>query len=86
MLAPTTGAIHSVVVVHHPVVASFKYPLPVVLVDLDGMPGIRVIMNSTDGPLESLEVGARVRIEVRDANESSADDNTRLPFAIVEPI
>jgi uncharacterized OB-fold protein/acyl dehydratase len=81
VLAATTGTIHSFVVVHHPVVAGFDYPLPVVLVDLDGMPGVRVIMNSTDGPLESLEVGARVRVEVRDA-----DDRTRLPFAIVEPI
>ena len=87
VLAPTTGTIHSFVVVHHPVVASFDYPLPVVLVDLDGLPGIRVIMNSTDSPLESLEVGANVRIEVRDANEpTSADDSTRLPFAIVERI
>jgi uncharacterized OB-fold protein/acyl dehydratase len=83
--APTSGTIHSFVVVHYPVVASFDYPLPVVLVDLDGMPGIRIVMNTADSTLEQLEIGARVHIEVHDADDPTAADGVRLPFAIVEP-
>jgi len=58
----------------------------VVLVDLDDMPGIRVVMNSADSPIESLTVGARVRIEVRDAGPTASPDSIRLPFAIVESL
>ena len=85
VLAPTTGTIHSFVIVHYPAVPSFDYPLPVLLVDLDDMPGIRVVMNSADSPAELLRVGARVRLEVRDADESPVTGGLRLPFAIVEP-
>ncbi len=84
--ATPTGSIHSFVVVHYPVVASFDYPLPIVLVDLDAMPGIRMVMNAVDSSLESLQVGARVRIEIREADDPSAKSGTRLPFAIVEPM
>lgn len=80
--APATGTIHSFVVVHYPVVASFDYPLPVVLVDLDGLAGIRIIMNAADSALELLEIGAAVRIEVRD--DPTVPDSVSLPFAIVE--
>jgi uncharacterized OB-fold protein len=76
--APTSGTIHSFVVAHYPQVPSFDYPLPIVLVDLDGLPGIRMIMNTADSPLEALQVGARVRIEVR-----PADETMQLPFAII---
>lgn len=82
--APSGGTVHSFVVVHYPVVPSFDYPLPVLLVDLDGMAGVRVVMNAADSPLDSLQVGARVHIEVRAANEPGAADGVRLPFAIVE--
>ena len=80
-----TGTIHSFVVVHYPAIPSLDYPLPVVLVDLDGMPGIRVVMNAADSPLESLTVGAAVRIEVRNAGPDADPASIRLPFAIVEP-
>lgn len=83
-MAPTTGTIHSFVVVHYPVVASFDYPLPVLLVDLDGMPGIRVVMNAADSALDALEIGARVRIEIRAAGTAADPEHIRLPFAIVE--
>ncbi len=84
--APLTGTIHSFVVVHHPVVPSFDYPLPVLLVDLDEMPGVRVVMNGADSALESFEIGARVRIEIRHADEPAVDGGLHLPFAIVEPV
>ena len=78
----TTGTIYSFVVVHYPVVPSFDYPLPVALIDLDGMPGIRMIMNTAKSPPESLRIGARVRIEIRTTDEDAL--GTRLPFAILE--
>lgn len=86
VLAPTNGRIHSFVVVHYPVVPAFDYPLPVLLIDLDGMPGIRMVMNSADSPPDALEIGASVRIEIRAANETDTTDTSRLPFAIVEPM
>ncbi len=82
--APLTGTIHSFVVVHYPVVPSFDYPLPVLLVDLDEMPGVRVVMNGADSSLESFEVGARVQIEIRDADAPPVPGGLRLPFAILE--
>ena len=82
--APATGAIHSLAVVHYPVVPSFEYPLPVVLIDLDDMPGIRMIMNTADSEAAAVVIGARVRIEVRDADDPSIEGAARLPFAIVE--
>ncbi|MCY7299598.1 MAG: zinc ribbon domain-containing protein, partial [Ilumatobacteraceae bacterium] len=91
--APASGTIHSLAVVHYPVVPSFEYPLPVVLVDLDGLDGpdgtagtagIRMIMNTADSEPASVVIGARVRIEVRDADDPSIDGAARLPFAIVE--
>jgi len=88
--APASGTIHSLAVVHYPVVPSFEYPLPVVLVDVDGpdgtagTAGIRMIMNTADSEPASVVIGARVRIEVRDADDPSIDGAARLPFAIVE--
>jgi uncharacterized protein len=74
--AAGSGTVHSFVVTHFPVVPSFEYPLPILLVDLDE--GVRMIMNSADTPRESLVIGARVRIEIR-----ATDAEMRLPFAIV---
>ena len=71
---------------HYPVVPSFDYPLPVLLVDLDEMPGVRVVMNGADSALESFEIGARVRIEIRHADEPAVPGGLHLPFAIVEPV
>jgi uncharacterized OB-fold protein len=82
--ASTTGAIHSLAVVHYPVVPSFEYPLPVVLIDLDDMPGIRMIMNTADSEAATVVIGGRVRVEVRDADDPSIEGAARLPFAIVE--
>ena len=81
---PLSGSIHSFVVAHYPQVPSFDYPLPILLVDLDPVdaPGgnkIRMVMNSADTDLESLVIGARVRIDIR-----STDPDMKLPFAIVE--
>ena len=81
---PMSGTIHSFVITHFPQVPSFDYPLPIVLVDMDPVPGpggdkVRLVMNTADTAPEDLAVGARVRIEIR-----SVDADTKLPFAILE--
>lgn len=81
---PMSGTIHSFVVTHFPQVPSFDYPLPIVLVEMDPVPGpggesVRLVMNTADTPNEALVIGARVRVEIR-----PADADTKLPFAIVE--
>ena len=75
------GTIHSFVVVHHPQVPGFDYPLPVVLVDVDvtgeSVRPVRMVMNTADTDPEAVVIGAAVRIEVRTAG------GQHLPFAIV---
>ena len=76
-----TGAVHSFVVVHHPQVPGFEYPLPVVLVDVDVagevVRPVRMVMNTADTEPDAVVVGAPVRIEVRAAG------GQHLAFAIV---
>ncbi len=74
--AAGTGTIHSFVVTHFPQVPGFKYPLPVVLVDLDE--GVRVVMNTIGTPNDHLVIGASVAIEIH-----ATDPDMRLPFARV---
>lgn len=78
--AAGTGTIHSFVVVHYPQVPSFEYPLPVVLVELDGPgeAGIRMVMNTAEATADELQIGQRVTIEVR-----QADETMKLPFAVI---
>ena len=83
---PMTGTIHSHVITHYPQVPSFDYPLPVLLVDLDPDPNgraddrpVRLVVNTVDNALDGIEVGARVRIEIR-----KCDDDLSLPFAVVD--
>jgi uncharacterized protein len=77
-----TGVIHSFVVTHFPQIPSFEYPLPIVLVDIptaDGQATVRMVMNTADTEREALQIGATVRIDIR-----QADENGKLPFAIVD--
>ena len=81
---PMSGTIHSFVITHFPQVPSFDYPLPIVLVDMDPVPGpggdgVRLVMNTADSPNDALIIGARVRIEIR-----TVDADTSLPFAILD--
>lgn len=77
-----TGVIHSFVVAHFPQVPSFEYPLPIVLVDIptaDGEATVRMVMNTADTERDAIQIGATVRIDIR-----QADENGKLPFAIVD--
>jgi uncharacterized OB-fold protein len=80
-----TGSIYSYVITHHPQVASFDYPLPIVLVELEE--GVRMVMNTVpnDDPGDDLDVGlgdvtigADVTVSIR-----QADGERKLPFATV---
>jgi uncharacterized OB-fold protein len=55
------GSVHSFVVVHHPQVAGFEYPLVVALIDLDE--GTRFISNLVGIAKEDVVVGMPVEVE-----------------------
>ena len=67
------GTIHSFVVVHYPQVASFDYPNPVLLVQLDE--GVRIVANAIDTPRDKIVIGSRVELVVE-----KCDDDLSLPF------
>jgi uncharacterized OB-fold protein/acyl dehydratase len=81
-----TGTVHSSVVVHHPQVPGFDYPLAVLLIDVDVTPAadgserpvvrpVRMVMNSTDPDPTALGIDDPVRIEIREVG------GVHLPFA-----
>jgi uncharacterized OB-fold protein/acyl dehydratase len=67
------GTVYSYVVMHHPPIPGYDYPLPVVLVDLEE--GIRIVSNIVDCELDEIHIGMRV-----EANIESVDDELKLPL------
>lgn len=55
------GTIHSFVVMHHPQLPCFKYPLPVVLVELEE--GVRIVANMIDTAIEDVAIGKAVTLD-----------------------
>jgi uncharacterized protein len=55
------GTVFSFVVVHHPQVPGFDYPLPVVLVELDE--GTRIVSNITGIEPSEIEIGLPVEVD-----------------------
>lgn len=55
------GTIHSFVVMHHPQLPCFKYPLPVVLVELEE--GVRIVANMIDTAVEDVCIGKAVTLD-----------------------
>jgi uncharacterized OB-fold protein len=53
------GQVYSFVVMHHPVVAPFEYPNPVVLVELEE--GTRIVSNLVGVAPDSIEIGMPVQ-------------------------
>ena len=62
--APSVGTIYSYTVVHHPShpAASAVVPYNVVLVEFDGVPGVRLVSNVIDATPGALVVGAKVEL------------------------
>lgn len=67
------GTVHSYVVLHHPPVPGYDYPLPVVLVDLDE--GTRIVANMAGCKPDEIRIGMRVQARIE-----AADEALKLPF------
>ena len=67
------GAVHSYVVLHHPPVPGYDYPLPVALIDLDE--GTRLVANVVGCAPGEIRIGMRVQGRIE-----PADDELKLPF------
>jgi uncharacterized OB-fold protein/acyl dehydratase len=67
------GTVYSFVVLHHPPVPGYEYPLPVALVDLDE--GTRIVANVAGCAPDEIRIGMRVQARIE-----AADDEMKLPF------
>lgn len=67
------GTVHSFVVMHHPQVPSFEYPLAVALVELEE--GVRLVTNIVGIDASAVEVGMPVELEI-----TKVDDELTLPL------
>jgi uncharacterized protein len=71
------GTVYSFVVTHYPVVPSFEYPLPILLVELP-VPGggtVRVVGNAIDCAASDVSIGMAVELVIQ-----RVDDTLSLPF------
>ena len=66
------GSVYSYVVLHHPPVPGYEYPLPVVLVDLDE--GTRLVANIAGCTPGEIRIGMRVQARIE-----AMDDEMKLP-------
>jgi uncharacterized protein len=67
------GTVHSYVVLHHPPVPGYDYPLPIVLVELDE--GTRLIANVAGCAPAEIRIGMRVQARIE-----PVDEELYLPF------
>jgi uncharacterized OB-fold protein/acyl dehydratase len=67
------GTVYSFVVLHHPPVPGYDYPLPVALVDLDE--GTRIVANVAGCAPGEIRIGMRVQARIE-----AADEQMKLPF------
>jgi uncharacterized OB-fold protein len=67
------GTVYSYVVMHHPPIPGYEFPLPVALVDLDE--GTRLVANVAGCAPSEVHVGMRVQARIE-----NADEELRLPF------
>jgi uncharacterized OB-fold protein len=67
------GAVHSYVIMHHPPIPGYDYPLPVALIDLEE--GTRIVSNVIDCDLSDLHIGMRVQASIE-----QVDEELKLPL------
>lgn len=67
------GTIYSYVVMHHPPIPGYEYPLPVALVELEE--GTRIVSNVIDCDLSELHIGMRVQASIE-----QVDGGMKLPL------
>jgi len=59
-----TGSVHSYVIMHHPPVPGYDFPVAVALVDLDE--GTRIVANVVDCPFEDIHIGMKVECSIEE--------------------
>jgi uncharacterized OB-fold protein len=64
ILAPGRGLVFSYTVIHHPSLPALQAHVPyvVILVELDDVPGVRLISNLIGGSEDAVEIGMRVEL------------------------
>ena len=67
------GSVYSYVVLHHPPIPGYEFPLPVALIDLDE--GTRLVANVNGCKPAELRIGLRVQGRIEDV-----DEELKLPF------
>jgi len=67
------GAVYSYVVLHHPPIPGYDFPLPVALIELDE--GTRLVANVVGCKPSELRIGMRVQARIE-----SADEELKIPF------
>jgi uncharacterized OB-fold protein/acyl dehydratase len=67
------GTVYSYVVLHHPPIPGYDFPLPVALIDLDE--GTRLVANVAGCKPSDVHVGMRVQARIE-----NADEEMKLPF------
>jgi uncharacterized OB-fold protein len=67
------GTIHSYVIMHHPPIPGYDYPLPVALIDLEE--GTRIVSNVIDCDISEVHIGMRVQASIE-----QVDEEMKLPL------
>jgi uncharacterized OB-fold protein len=73
VVATGTGTVYSYVVVHHPQVPAFDYPLPIAVVELDE--GTRLVADLVGVAPDAVRIGMPVTVEF-----VAVDDDLTLPM------
>ncbi|MFQ5418627.1 MAG: bifunctional MaoC family dehydratase N-terminal/OB-fold nucleic acid binding domain-containing protein [Myxococcota bacterium] len=67
------GSVHSYVIMHHPPIPGYGFPIAVGLIDL--AEGTRIVSNVVGCDLEDVHIGMEVRLSIE-----NVDDETKLPL------
>ena len=59
-----TGSVHSHVVMHHPPIPGYDFPVAIGLIDLDE--GTRIVANIVDCPFEEIHIGMKVEASIEE--------------------
>jgi uncharacterized OB-fold protein/acyl dehydratase len=59
-----SGSVHSYVVMHHPPMPGYDFPIAVGLIDLDE--GTRIVANIVDCPFEEIHIGMKVECSIEE--------------------
>lgn len=75
-VASGRGTLYSFNVVHHPQADGFRYPLPVGLVELDDVAGVRIVADLVGAPAKHLGIGMPVEVDWLDSHPALVEGAT----------